>query len=184
MSAFVWSLWQRMGIWHQPNQTTIVLHAQLKNPMAWERKSNSSTPLLLKITICIAMLSTTTTIFATVLHHWKEPGLRSDRSIECLLFFLAIIEVNTYLYFRYFPWKTDRKLLTLHQFRRQLVEAMINNEYSREEKGTEALCRQSKRLKRSSEHELLTAPVHAKIFWVQVSGKQAKMNTLNSLATA
>ena len=105
-----------------------------------------------------------------------------DQSSVC--FFLAITEVNTYLYFRYFVWKTDQKSLTLHRFRRQLAEAMINNEYLREEKGTEALCRQSKRLKRSSEHELLTAPVHAKKIWVQVSGKQAKRNTLNSLATA
>lgn len=84
----------------------------------------------------------------------------SNRVFSCVL---AFSEVNAYLFMKYFVWKDRKHLKTLHQFRRDLAEQLINNDhYRRERPGS--VVRESRRLKRTREHTLCTAPPGAKRF--------------------
>ena len=72
-------------------------------------------------------------------------------------FLLAITEVNCYLAFRYFVWKTDEAPFLL-EFRRMLSWALINNEfYIRDQETVDKGTR-----KRVLEHNLATAPTHTR----------------------
>ena len=85
--------------------------------------------------------------------------------VRVFCFFLAISEINTYLAFRHFVWKKD--IMKLHNFRKKLALALIDNEYIKE------TVLRSKRLKRTTlaEHNLITAPRHATKF---IRGKWQK----------
>ena len=80
-------------------------------------------------------------------------------------FLLAISEVNAYLAMKEFVWE-DKKILTLHEFRRKLALELINNEWIYSEESSA----RKKRAKRTSAnateliHELHSAPPHAKKF--------------------
>ena len=77
-------------------------------------------------------------------------------------FILAVTEINTYLAMKFFVWvPRDQKIPTLRDFRRTLALSLIYNEFfeKEDEKPTK-----EKRKIRLMEHELLTAPPHAKQF--------------------
>ena len=86
-------------------------------------------------------------------HRWEN---------RVFAFLLAITEVNVYLYLRWKIWKhTDEKEMpTLHQFRKRLAFALIENE--------SLICTQAEaiqtRSKKEQKHQKKTAPHHAKIF--------------------
>ena len=81
-------------------------------------------------------------------------------------FLLAVTEVNLYLYLRYMIWrnKADEDIPTLHQFRKKLAFALIDNRWivTDEEESRVVSAR------RRSKHQLRTCPCHARAF---VSGK-------------
>ena len=103
-------------------------------------------------------------------------------------FFLAITEVNLYCYLRYTIWKnqTEETYPTLHQFRKRLAMALIENKYIVSDESTARLLRSSNPKK----HILKRCPAHAKKFeggkwdltckrmYQQHRCKQKKCNTM------
>ena len=76
-------------------------------------------------------------------------------------FLLAVTEVNLYLYLRYTVWKNStEEMPTLHQFRKRLAFALIENKWIVKE--DEEVKRRSKR--KGHQHEHRTCPVHARAF--------------------
>ena len=95
-----------------------------------------------------------------VTHRWAN---------RVFAFLLALTEVNAFLCLRYFVWtKSDSKKskkTTFHQFRKELAQELLCNTYisSMDTKfELQEVRRESKRLKRAAEHELMTAPKRAK----------------------
>lgn len=81
-------------------------------------------------------------------------------------FIISITETNTYLAFRFFVWK-KKDVLFLLEFRKILAFAFINNEYYIRERHEH----NTRKRKSVQEHNLLTAPKHAKKY---IRGKWAK----------
>ena len=77
-------------------------------------------------------------------------------------FLLAITEVNLYCYLRYTSWRTmdEESYPTLHQFRKKLAMALIENKFIVSDEAEERLTRSSNRTK----HVLMACPRHAKKF--------------------
>ena len=75
-------------------------------------------------------------------------------------FLLAITEVNVYLYLRWKIWRnlTDGNMPTLHQFRKRLAYALIDNKYINVEKAEAAVTRSMNPKK----HKLCRCPNFAK----------------------
>ena len=86
-------------------------------------------------------------------HRWEN---------RVFAFLLAITEVNLYLWLRYKVWKNRDadKYDTLHQFRKKLALALINNQYIINDEAEDRLLRSSKQ----KEHKLQRCPPHAKKF--------------------
>ena len=80
--------------------------------------------------------------------------------VRVFSFLLAVLEVNTYLAFKYFVWNSDEKM-DFMTFRSKLAWSMINNMYLKDEESPDTRGRKKKRL---NEHKWETAPPHAKFF--------------------
>ena len=87
-----------------------------------------------------------------VTHRWPN---------RVFAFLLAVTEVNLYLWLRFKVWsKSNEQAPTLHQFRKQLAFALINNKYiKRDEEEKRVSTRSSKK-----SHEFRTCPNHARKF--------------------
>ena len=77
-------------------------------------------------------------------------------------FLLAITEVNIYLYLRWKIWRNvdEENVPTLHQFRKRLAFALIDNQYIIVEKAEAAVTRSTK----PSDHKLRRCPNFAKTY--------------------
>ena len=76
-------------------------------------------------------------------------------------FILAVTEVNLYLYLRYKFWKKSKSdMPTLHQFRKKLAFAFIDNRWIVRD---DEECRMSSK-RNNSKHELRACPSHARAF--------------------
>ncbi len=87
-------------------------------------------------------------------HRWEN---------RVFAFILAITEVNMYLAYKYFVWKTTTTILFL-RFRRKLAKALIYNEYISLDEEEDVTPRKSKRQRRQQDHVKQTAPNHARYF--------------------
>lgn len=89
-----------------------------------------------------------------VTHRWP---------LRVFSFLLAISEINVFLAYRHFVWRPLKvhKIPTIHNFRRNLAMALINNQWIVEE--DRAGCA-DKRKRHAATHDFLTAPPHAKKF--------------------
>ena len=87
---------------------------------------------------------------------FEETWITHRWPIRVFSFILAVTEVNAYLAFEYFIWKNNHHP-TLLQHRRKLAMSLIYNDFLEKD----VTCGVRKR-KRHSEHELCTAPPHAK----------------------
>ena len=92
--------------------------------------------------------------------------------VRVFSFILAISEVNCWLAFRYFVWRPLKvaKVPTVHNFRRKLSMALINNRWIVEEESRSV----SKRKRGEDTHAFLTAPPHAKKFCNEIWDTSAK----------
>ena len=80
------------------------------------------------------------------------------RAVRVFSFLLALTEVNCYLVFRFFVWD-DKEKIDFMSFRSRLAWSLITNEFR---ETSESCNTRSKRKKRTEQHELQTAPPHAK----------------------
>jgi hypothetical protein len=78
-------------------------------------------------------------------------------------FILAITEVNMYLAYKYFVWKTTTTISFL-RFRCKLAKALIYNEYMSLDEEDDVTPRKSKRQRRQQDHVKQTVPNHARYF--------------------
>lgn len=97
-----------------------------------------------------------------------EGSIKTHRwELRVFCFILAISEVNTFLALKNFVWCND-KFMTLHQFRRKLAMALINNEHIRKDvHGNMVRSRRKRRNIGDTEHVLCSAPPHAKKFFTR-----------------
>ena len=93
-------------------------------------------------------------------HRWQN---------RVFAFLLAVTEVNLYLYLRYTIWRDQSERPTLHQFRKRLAFALIFNRWIVSEEVDEKMTRS-----RTSKHEIRTAPVHAKKYFLGKWDQSAK----------
>jgi hypothetical protein len=78
-------------------------------------------------------------------------------------FILAITEVNMYLAYKYFVWKTTTTILFL-SFRRKLAKALIYNEYMSLDEEDDVTPRKSKRQMRQHDGIKQTVPNYVRCF--------------------
>lgn len=103
----------------------------------------------------------------------------THRWINCVFsFILAITEINAYLALKFFVWiPWNQKIPTLRKFWRKLAFDLIYDEFHEKEEDTPLKAKKKLRL---VQHELLTAPPHAKRFCAEKNGTSRHISSTNN----